>query len=147
MTEKKKSELTNEELLAANAELHLGVKWTETAYESLKEKINDTLNQVRLLEKKNEQSNADAVFERDRANALEQRLQRMSGYLDRVMDEENQYKEPPTEVVKAIPAPKGPLIHDVALPVRRDSTSDALNAFPHVTRTLNSEEKYPRRTY
>lgn len=122
MTAKKKTVPTVEELALVVAGLRGDVKAAEAAHDAL----ND---QVRSLEKEVATAKTDATFERDRANALEQRLQRMSGYLDRVMDEENQYKDSPTQVVKARPEPKGPRISQVNMP-NRDNSRPNLYAMP-----------------
>jgi hypothetical protein len=143
MAAKKQPEPTYEELLAENAGLRGDVESAEHAFERENIDHRATISHLDKVELKNAKLQDDVTFERERANALEKRLQRMSGYLDRVMDEENS-EELATEVVRARPAPKGPRVSKVNMPTR---ASSRLAAYPSIEGAYDPNPQYPERTY
>lgn len=74
-------------------------------------------------------------------SALEKRIERMSGYLDRIMDQEDENISPIISAQQA-PAPKGPSVGNIPLPQRETNGRDGMWARPNL-----SSDIYPQRRY
>jgi len=93
--------------------------------------------------KRHERSQQDVEFHRDVVNALEKRLERMKGYLDRVLEREDM-ADGPQSFTTAAPLPsKGPPLNDIPLPTRPTAGRDERFNFA----SLANDDDRPRRRY
>jgi hypothetical protein len=67
----------------------------------------------------------DAIFQRKTISALEQRLQRTFGYVDRVLEQEQSYEKAPAIEARPMVPAKGPAVSDIGMPVRDNTRANA----------------------
>lgn len=102
---------------------------------------------IRARDKTIEQRDADLQFANDQAATLQRRLDRATGYLDRVLDDEDSIRSGETRTVPAPKPPVGPALGEIPDAVRRDRSgrTDMPYAFAGELRAV--DESGRRRRY
>ena len=118
---------------------------TAEVYEAHAERYSK-LAQERKTELDNQTS--DLAYARDEAQELRRKLDRMSGYLDRVLDDEDGMRAPETRQVPALKPMVGPDFDDIPRAVRRNARGDTDMGYAfRGERVMHSDEMPRRRRY
>lgn len=87
-------------------------------YRVLNETNRDQAKTIKEMAEAHKEMSAKLEYEKDRVNALGLQLERTKGYLDRTLEQDEQYDTASAVPEQRISRPRGPRIGDIPMPVR-----------------------------
>jgi hypothetical protein len=94
----------------------------------------------------NESHTKSLNYELERSTALNLQLERMKGYLDRTLEQDEQFDKTPAIPEQPIMRPRGPRIGEIAMPVRESQSARYWDAAEIVGRATAGTQR-PSRTF